>query len=110
MFLESRHACEQGDGLASYTWTEYDPRDGGVQVIKDPMNNVQITTELLFIEGGDHGGSWAARIKGEPLDPGQLSKSSCSRHVADGTRRGSFQTIPHILLWRGGTWRRRYDD
>lgn len=65
---EIRHACDQGDNLDSYTWTEYDTREGGVQVIKDGYNNVKITTEFLKVAGGDNGGSWAARIKGEPID------------------------------------------
>lgn len=68
ILLGVRHACDQGDGLDSYTWTEYDPREGGVQVIKDRKNNVQITTEFLKISGGEHGGSWAARIKGAPMN------------------------------------------
>jgi hypothetical protein len=67
---ETRHACDQGDNLDSYTWTEYDTREGGVQVIKDSFNNVKLTTEFLKVAGGEHGGSWAARIKGEPLDKG----------------------------------------
>ncbi|KAG5219940.1 glycoside hydrolase family protein [Salix suchowensis] len=57
------------DNLASYTWTEYDPSEGGVQVIKDTRNNVKITTEFLKVAGGDQGGSWAARVKGQPIDP-----------------------------------------
>jgi hypothetical protein len=64
-----RHACDQGDGLDGYTWTEYDAEEGGVQVIKDGQNNVKITTEFLKVPGGMHGGSWAARIKGQPIDP-----------------------------------------
>ena len=48
----------------------YDARDGGVQVLKDSKNNVKVTTEFLKIPGGEHGGSWAARIKGEPIDTG----------------------------------------
>ncbi|KAJ7940888.1 glycoside hydrolase [Mycena leptocephala] len=52
---KTRHACDQGDGLTSYTWTEYDTREGGVQVIKDGPNNVKITTEFLKVAGGDHG-------------------------------------------------------
>lgn len=67
-FQESRHACEQDDKLDSYTWTQYDPREGGVQEIKDSQNNVKITTEFLKVPGGKNGGSWAARIKGEPMD------------------------------------------
>ena len=69
---ETRHACDQGDNLDGYTWTEYDTREGGVQVIKDSFNNVKLITEFLKVAGGDHGGSWAARIKGEPLDKGPL--------------------------------------
>ena len=65
-----RHACEQNDKLDGYTWTEYDAREGGVQVIKDTLNNVKLTTEFLKVAGGDHGGSWAARIKGEPIHQG----------------------------------------
>ena len=57
--------------MNSYTWTEYDPREGGVQVIKDGFNNVQITAEFLKVPGGDHGGSWAVRVKGEPIDKGK---------------------------------------
>jgi mannosyl-oligosaccharide glucosidase len=67
--LETRHACDQGDGLTGYTWTEQDLREGGAQVLKDPYNNLELTTEWLKIPGGNHGGSWAARIKGRPLDP-----------------------------------------
>lgn len=69
--LEPRHACDQGDNLETYTWTEYDTREGGVQVLKDRTNNVKLTTEFLKVAGGDHGGSWAARVKGEPLNPGK---------------------------------------
>ena len=70
---ETRHACDQGDGLDSYTWTEYDPRDGGVQVLKDSKNNVKITTEFLKVPGGKNGGSWAARVKGQPMNPSKHS-------------------------------------
>ncbi|KAK7043703.1 Processing alpha glucosidase I [Paramarasmius palmivorus] len=72
----TRHTCEQGDELQSYTWTQFDPREGGVQVIKDATNNVEITTEFLKQPGGDHGGSWAARIKGKPLNPALPSRIS----------------------------------
>ncbi|KAL1947585.1 hypothetical protein VTO73DRAFT_13309 [Trametes versicolor] len=71
-----RHACDQGDGLDGYSWTEYDAREGGEQVIKDGVNNVKITTQFLKVPGGEHGGSWAARIKGEPIDPARPSRVS----------------------------------
>ncbi|KAI0050009.1 glycoside hydrolase family 63 protein [Auriscalpium vulgare] len=75
-FPKARHACDQGDKLDAYTWTVYDAREGGVQVLKDGLNNVKITTELLKVPGGAHGGSWAARIKGEPLRPEYRSRTS----------------------------------
>ncbi|KAF8226175.1 glycoside hydrolase family 63 protein [Tricholoma matsutake] len=65
----TRHACDQTDNLDSYTWTEYDTREGGVQVINDGANNVRITTEFLKVAGGEHGGSWAVRVKGEAIKP-----------------------------------------
>ncbi|KAG6334934.1 hypothetical protein ID866_4151 [Astraeus odoratus] len=74
--LETRHACSQDDGLDSYTWTTYDPRQGGVQVIKDSPNNVEITTEFLKVPSGKYGGSWGARIKGKPINPALPSRVS----------------------------------
>ena len=62
--------CDQTDGLDSYTWTHFEPRRGGVQVLKDGRNNIQITTEFLKVPGGDKGGSWAVRIRGEPMTSG----------------------------------------
>jgi mannosyl-oligosaccharide glucosidase len=73
---QTRHACDQGDKLDSYTWTEYDAREGGVQVLKDSANNVKITTEFLKVPGGEHGGSWAVRVKGAPVDPTKPSRVS----------------------------------
>ena len=76
---ETRHACDQGDGLGSYTWTKYDAREGGTQVIEDPQNNVRLITSFLKVPSGSHGGSWAARIKGEPIDPGMCHGANHER-------------------------------
>jgi hypothetical protein len=62
-----RHDCKEGDQLDSYRWTEHDLRQGGVEVIKDSNNNAEIKIEWLKVPGGEHGGSWAARISGRPL-------------------------------------------
>ncbi|KAK0197344.1 glycoside hydrolase [Armillaria mellea] len=72
----ARHACSQDDQLRSYTWNIYDPREGGVQTIEDPLNNVRLTTEFIKVRGGGNGGSWAARVKGEPIDPAAISRPS----------------------------------
>jgi mannosyl-oligosaccharide glucosidase len=77
---EARHACDQGDGLDGYTWTQFDAREGGIQVLKDTENNVKVTTELLMVDGGEHGGSWAARIKGEPINEGSNISCMSSSH------------------------------
>lgn len=54
--------------MHGYGWDEYDARIGGVQSIHDKGNNIDLTTTFVKIPGGNHGGSWAARIKGELLD------------------------------------------
>ncbi|KAI1104304.1 glycoside hydrolase family 63 protein [Jackrogersella minutella] len=63
-----RYTCEQHEGMAGYGWDEYDTRKGGVQHIHDAGNKIDVTTEFVKIPGGGHGGSWAARIRGEPRD------------------------------------------
>ncbi|KAI0546305.1 family 63 glycoside hydrolase [Xylaria curta] len=63
-----RYTCEQNEDMAGYGWEEYDTRKGGVQTIHDAKNQIDITTMFVKIPGGAHGGSWAARIKGEPRD------------------------------------------
>ena len=52
--------------MAGYGWDEYDTRMGGYQTIHDAGNFLDLTTEFVKIPGGDHGGSWGARIKGVP--------------------------------------------
>ncbi|KAF4984228.1 hypothetical protein FZEAL_516 [Fusarium zealandicum] len=60
-----RYTCEQGEDIRGYGWDEYDARIGGVQTIHDEGNKIDLTTTFVKIPGGSHGGSWAARIKGE---------------------------------------------
>jgi hypothetical protein len=107
---EARHACDQGDGLDGYTWTQFDAREGGIQVLKDRENNVKVTTELLMVDGGEHGGSWAARIKGEPINEG--SNISCMSSWRSLLR---CQEYPHAHLlsstrvwkdWEALSWKR----
>ncbi|PSN70759.1 glucosidase I [Corynespora cassiicola Philippines] len=62
-----RHTCEQHE-LDGYGWDEYDVRTGGRQTIHDPANRIDITTEFIKFPGGQHGGSWGARIKGTPRE------------------------------------------
>jgi hypothetical protein len=107
---EARHTCDQGDGLDGYTWTQFDAREGGIQVLKDRENNVKVTTELLMVDGGEHGGSWAARIKGEPINEGSNILYMSSWHSLL-----SCQEYPHAHLlsstrvwkaWEVLSWKR----
>lgn len=64
LIIAFRHTCEQGDEIKGYGWEEYDPRTGGVQLIRDEKNGIDLTTLFTKIPGGQHGGSWAARVRG----------------------------------------------
>lgn len=50
--------------MQKYGWEEFDARTGGVQTMYDEKNGIDITTHFVKIPGGNHGGSWAARIRG----------------------------------------------
>lgn len=41
--------------MASYGWEEYDVRTGGKQVMYDTANKIDLTTEFVKVEGGEHG-------------------------------------------------------
>ncbi|KAF9358431.1 Processing alpha glucosidase I [Mortierella sp. AD094] len=62
-----RHGCEERDGFEKYGWLKNDGRTFGTQQLKDTLNNVELTTDFIKIPGGDHGGSWGARISGKPI-------------------------------------------
>jgi mannosyl-oligosaccharide glucosidase len=63
-----RHTCEQSDGMRGYGWDEFDARVGGQQTIYDEGNMIDIKTMFVKIPGGNHGGSWATRVRGTVRD------------------------------------------
>ncbi|GFF35755.1 probable mannosyl-oligosaccharide glucosidase [Aspergillus lentulus] len=65
-----RHTCEQNEGMAGYGWDEYDIRKGGRQTIHDTGNSLDLTIDFIKVPGGQHGGSWAARVEGVPREDG----------------------------------------
>ncbi|CAK7566684.1 MAG: Processing alpha glucosidase I [Sporothrix epigloea] len=73
-----RYTCEQNEGMEGYGWDEFDTRLGGTQTIHDKFNNIEITTSFIKIPGGAHGGSWGARIKGEPQSESGAEADSVS--------------------------------
>ncbi|OAX80524.1 hypothetical protein ACJ72_05137 [Emergomyces africanus] len=71
-----RHTCEQNDGMAGYGWDEYDIRKGGRQTIHDAGNTIDLTIDFIKVPGGSNGGSWGARIKGNPRPDGSLNQAT----------------------------------
>ncbi|TLD15028.1 glucosidase I [Venturia nashicola] len=65
-----RHSCEQSDKLDLYSWTSYDVRTGGVEVISDPGNAVNLTLEFVKIPKRS-AENWSLRVKGVPLEDGR---------------------------------------
>ncbi|KAL4954961.1 glycoside hydrolase [Aspergillus filifer] len=63
-----RHTCEQNEGMAGYGWEEYDVRKGGRETIHDAGNSIDLTIDFVKVPGGQHGGSWAVRVKGVPRE------------------------------------------
>lgn len=62
----TRYTCEQHEGMAGYGWDAYDARTGGVQVVHDKGNGLDLETSFVKFDEGR--GGWGARIKGTPRD------------------------------------------
>ncbi|KAJ2960663.1 hypothetical protein NQZ79_g4028 [Umbelopsis isabellina] len=71
-FQHIRHACEQGDGLHGYGYFKHDGRSFAFQKMKDPLTDIELSTEFIKVPGGRHGGEWGVRIKGKPLTEGAM--------------------------------------
>lgn len=56
--------------MAGYGWDEYDIRKGGRETIRDVGNSLDLTIDFIKVPGGEHGGNWAARVKGVPRPEG----------------------------------------
>ncbi|RIA87932.1 Glycoside Hydrolase Family 63 protein [Glomus cerebriforme] len=67
-FKHIRHSCDQGDGLDEYSFKKHDGRNFAIQTLSDSKNNVKLKTEFLKISEGGHGGEWAVRIIGTPIN------------------------------------------
>jgi mannosyl-oligosaccharide glucosidase len=59
--------------MRGYGWDEYDIRHGGRETIHDAGNTLDLTIDFVKVPGGNHGGSWGARIKGQPAEPDQIT-------------------------------------
>lgn len=90
-YAHSRHECDQRDGL-QYSYVEHDGRSAAKEVIKDPLNNVQLTIRWVKVAGIQEtdGGSWAVRIEGEPLNAAKLSRISLINYFGNDGAFGSL--------------------
>ena len=56
-----RHTCEQNEGMAGYGWTIYDARAGGIEVINDTGNSIDLVAEFVKLDVGSH---WNLNLRG----------------------------------------------
>lgn len=75
-FGNLRHECSHDNNIGVYTWAEHDGRTWGRQVLEDTGTNWRIETEHIKFPGGEHGGSWAVRIRGSPLSATRLARAA----------------------------------
>lgn len=66
--LKAKHSCEQGDDFSKFSWTKYDPRYGGREVIKDNENKVDLTFDFVksYNLKNSEDQSWGLKIRGKP--------------------------------------------
>ena len=64
--VDLRHTCEQDEGMVGYGWTAYDVRTGGVQIVNDTGNQVDLITQFAKVSDGGSYGRWGLRVKGIP--------------------------------------------
>lgn len=89
-FAHVRHSCEQSDELDGYGFDKHDGRNFASHFLRDQLNNVDLRIQMLKVPGGEHGGSWALRIKGDKLHQERPSIISLVNYFGlDGL--GSFQ-------------------
>ena len=52
--------------MAGYGWTAYDVRKGGMQIINDTENKVDLIMHFAKVADDENGGKWGLRVKGIP--------------------------------------------
>lgn len=75
-----------------------------MQVIEDSANNVQLKIEFLKVPQGKNGGSWAARISGQPMDNSEFIPgiSDVSYETNDYFRSSTVTDLAFELLCQRG--------
>lgn len=52
--------------MAGYGWTAYDVRKGGVQIINDTGNKLDLVIQFAKVFNDERGGNWGLRVRGIP--------------------------------------------
>lgn len=52
--------------MAGYGWTAYDARNGGMQIVNDTGNKLDLITHFVKAPDQERGGGWGLRVKGIP--------------------------------------------
>ncbi|KAL1921265.1 uncharacterized protein VTP21DRAFT_10981 [Calcarisporiella thermophila] len=89
-----RHQCDQNDGLKGFGYYKHDGRSFGMQKISDHPLGLELKTEFVKIPGGNHGGSWGARITGKPTGDGHPKVSMIFYVGLDGEGELDMADIP----------------
>ena len=77
--LDLRHTCEQDEGMAGYGWVMYDARSGGLQLINDTGNNLDLLSYFAKTSDND----WGLRIKGIPWSTKQDQKTAVIVYIGN---------------------------
>lgn len=101
--LDFRYTCEQNEGMAGYGWDEYDVRTGGRETIHDTGNTLDLTIDFIKVPGGNNGGSWGARIKGQPQSDAPADQITTLIFYTANEGTGSLQVAgePELLGYKG---------
>ncbi|KAI9871307.1 MAG: hypothetical protein M1830_003054, partial [Pleopsidium flavum] len=52
--------------MAGYGWTAYDVRKGGMQIVNDTGNKLDLITQFAKVSDDERSGKWGLRVKGIP--------------------------------------------
>src|SRR5436309_2397623 len=61
-----RHTCEQDEGRACYGWTADHIRKGGMQIINNTGNNLDLIAQFATAPDDECGGKWWLESKRYP--------------------------------------------
>lgn len=77
--------------MAGYGWTAYDVRKGGIQLINDTGNKLDLITEFAKISGGGSDGEWGLRVRGIPrADAVEHQKTTVIFYLGNGAPNSSL--------------------